>query len=50
MESSEESEYHVFPEDDGKEHLGSELCWCKPYMCPYDPEEQVRIWIHNYLH
>jgi hypothetical protein len=46
----EENEYHIIPEGSQKEHVGDENCWCHPHMETYDPETQVRVWVHHDLH
>lgn len=42
-----ETDWHVYPEDDIKEHLidSKGECWCHPVL---DDETQM-IWIHNSL-
>lgn len=35
--------YHVYPEDDLREHIMSKDCWCKPKQ----DEEMSNLYIHN---
>lgn len=39
-----ETDSHVYPTNDLRDHVFSPKCWCKPVL---DEEEGGRLWVHN---
>lgn len=38
-----ESDYHVWPMEDLREHVQSTRCWCRPTQDAQD----LRVWVHR---